>query len=151
MPAAEVGRPAGGGNGEPHVYDYAVIRVVPRVEREEFVNAGVIVSCQAAGYLEAALELDEARLLAIDPAVDLALVREHLAAIPRICAGGADGGPIGSLPVRARFHWLTARRSAIVQTSPVHTGRAARLDGLLDHLLGRLVRHVPGTPVGRSG
>jgi hypothetical protein len=149
VPAADAGRPAGGGSAEPHLYDYAVIRVVPRVEREEFVNAGVIVSCQATGYLEAAVELDEARLLGLDPAVDLTLVREHLAAIPRICAGGAGAGPIGMLPVRSRFHWLTARRSAIVQTSPVHTGRAARLDGLLDHLLDRLVRHLPAPPSGR--
>ena len=107
----------------PCFYDYAVIRVVPRVEREEFINAGVIVSCHRLGYLEAAVRLDEGRLHALDPHVDLALVRRHLDGIVRICAGGPGSGPIGALPPRARFHWLTARRSAIVQTSPVHTGR----------------------------
>ena len=93
-------------------YDYAVIRVVPRVERGEFMNVGVIVSCEKTGYLKAAVELDEARLRALDPRVDLATLRRHLEAMQRICAGGPDAGPIGLLPQRARFHWLTARRSA---------------------------------------
>jgi 5-methyltetrahydropteroyltriglutamate--homocysteine methyltransferase len=140
MPATDGQAPAAGLGLQRHLYDYAVIRVVPRVDREEFVNVGIIVSCQASGYLAAQVALDEARLRAIDPHVDLDLVRDHLAAIPRICAGGEQGGPIGMLPPRARFHWLTARRSAIVQTSPVHTGRAVALDGVLDHLVRQLVR-----------
>ena len=121
-------------------YDYAVIRVVPRVEREEFVNAGVVVSCEAAKLLVAAIELDEARLLALDPNVDLALVRRHLEAIPLICAGGPESGPIGALPPRARFHWLTAKRSSIIQTSPVHAGRCTDAATIVEHLMARMVR-----------
>lgn len=120
-------------------YDYAVIRVVPRIEREEFINAGVILSCQKLGFLGARIALDEGRLLALAPDVDLELVRRHLAAIPAICAGHADAGPIGALPPRGRFHWLTARRSSIIQTSPVHTGRCGDPEATLDRLLARLV------------
>jgi DUF3037 family protein len=128
----------------PATYDYAVIRVVPRVEREEFVNVGVIVSCQSSGLLEAGIELDEARVLALDPRLDLDTLRTHLAAIATICRGGPDGGPIGQLPPRARFHWLTARRSSIIQMSPVHTGRALAPAAVLDNLLARMVRLSAG-------
>ena len=121
-------------------YDYAVIRVVPRVERGEFMNVGVIVSCEKTGYLKAAVELDEARLRALDPRVDLATLRRHLEAMQRICAGGPDAGPIGLLPQRARFHWLTARRSAIIQTSTVHMGRCSDMDAIVEHLMERMVR-----------
>lgn len=124
-------------------YDYAVIRVVPRVEREEFVNVGVILSCEASRYLEARIELDEARLRALDPGVDIEFLRLHLAAIQAVCRGGAEAGPIGLLPQRARFHWLTARRSAAIQTSPVHTGRCADLAAAMEHLLERMVRLPP--------
>ena len=124
------------------LYDYAVIRVVPRVEREEFVNAGIIVSCHSLGYLGAAIALDEARLLALDPDVDLALVRRHLDSFPRISQGGEDSGPIGLLPPRARFHWLTARRSAMLQTSPVHTGRTDDPASALARLMDQMV-HCP--------
>ena len=124
----------------PDTYDYAVIRVVPRVERGEFVNAGVIVSCEKTGFLKAAIELDEARVLALDPNVDLQTLRRHLAAIQRICEGGPDAGPIGLLPQRARFHWLTAKRSAIIQTSPVHMGRCGDMDAIVEHLMARMVR-----------
>ena len=106
-------------------YDYALIRVVPRVERGEFVNVGVVLSGKAGGLLEARIEIDEARLLALDPALDLDVVRGHLAAFAAICAGGAAAGPIGQLPPRERFHWLTAPRSTMIQTSPTHTGRCA--------------------------
>ena len=129
----------------PVVYDYAVIRVVPRVEREEFINAGVLVSCQAARSLVAAMALDPARLRALDPHVDVDTVERHLDAIVRICRGDADGGPIAALPARARFHWLTARRSAILQVSPVHTGRTADPEGLCARLLARMV--LPPLPV----
>ena len=121
-------------------YDYAVIRVVPRVDREEFVNAGVIVSCPAQDLLEARIELDESRVLSLDPSVDLDAVRSHLASIPIICAGGESSGPIGKLPRRERFHWLTAPRSTIIQTSRVHTGRSATPDGVIEHLLDAVVR-----------
>jgi len=121
-------------------YDYAVVRVVPRVEREEFVNAGVILSCPAQDFLEARIELDERRLIALDPTVNLEAVRSHLASIPLICAGGPNAGPIGQLPRRERFHWLVAPRSTIIQVSPVHTGRCTDLNGTLEHLLNVMVR-----------
>jgi hypothetical protein len=121
-------------------YDYAVIRVVPRVEREEFVNAGVIVSCPEKGFLEARVELDEARLLALDPHVDLAAVRAHLESIPRIAAGGAAAGPIGALSPRERFHWLVSARSTAIQVSPAHSGRCEDPARLLDHLMETMVR-----------
>ncbi len=122
------------------VYDYAIVRVVPRVEREEFINAGVILSCQRSGFLQAAIALDEARLLALDPHADLDAVHRHLAAIVAICAGDAGCGPIAQLPYRSRFHWLTARRSSIIQTSPVHTGRCTDATAALDHIMARMVR-----------
>ena len=121
------------------VYDYAVVRVVPRVEREEFVNAGVILSCQRTGYLQAAMALDEARLLALDPTVDLDTVHRHLGSIIAICEGAADGGPIAQLPLRARFHWLTAKRSSIIQTSPAHTGLCMHTGDALQRILQRMV------------
>ena len=121
-------------------YDYAVVRVVPRVERGEFVNAGIILSCDVARILEAAIELDEAALLALDPRVDLELVRDSLAAIPTICVGGEAAGEIGKLSARERFHWLVAPRSTIVQTSPVHTGQCADPAAALQHLLLSMVR-----------
>lgn len=121
-------------------YDYAVIRVVPRVEREEFINVGILLSCERSGYLQARIELDEARVRALDPGIDLDSLRRHLDTIPRICEGGAQAGPIGLLPKRARFHWLTAKRSAIIQTSPVHMGKCGDMDAILEHLLDRMVR-----------
>ena len=89
-------------------YDYALIRVVPRVERGEFVNVGVVLSCKGNDFLDARIELDEARLRVLDPSVDLETVRNHLAAFTAICAGGTEAGPIGGLPQRERFRWLTA-------------------------------------------
>jgi hypothetical protein len=124
-------------------YDYAVIRVVPRVDREEFLNVGVIISCPSKDFLEARIELDEARLLAFDPTLDVEAVRSHLASIPRICAGGPDAGPIGQLSRRERFHWLVAPRSTIIQTSRVHTGRCTDPDPVSERLLDRMVRPAP--------
>jgi hypothetical protein len=121
-------------------YDYAVIRVVPRVDREEFLNVGVIISCPAKDFLEARIELDESRLLAFDPTLDIEAIRIHLASIPRICAGGPDAGPIGQLSQRERFHWLVAPRSTIIQTSRVHTGRCTDPDPVSERLLDRMVR-----------
>ena len=126
----------------PCSYDYAIVRVVPRVEREEFVNAGVIVSCPALEYLAARIELDEARLLALDPTVDLESVRQNLASIPAICAGGNGSGPIGRLTPRERFHWLVAPRSTIIQTSSVHTGRSDEPSLVLERLLRKMVRQI---------
>ena len=120
-------------------YDYAVIRVVPRVEREEFVNVGVVLSCPPRGFLEARIDVDPSRLAAIDPALDLDALRPHLAAIPVICAGGAAAGAIGQLSQRERFHWLTAPRSTVIQFSPVHTGRCADPNAALAHLMATMV------------
>ena len=120
-------------------YDYAVIRVVPKVDREEFINAGVILSCPDRSFLEARIKLNESRLLALDPSVDLEMVRTHLATIPTICHGGEDAGTIGQLPQRQRFHWLVAPRSTIIQTSPVHTGRCSDPEAALEHLIAKMV------------
>jgi hypothetical protein len=125
---------------DPCSYDYAVVRVVPRVDREEFVNVGVIVSCPTLDFLDARIELDEARVLALDSTLDLDAVRTHLASIPVICAGGPDAGPIGRLSQRERFHWLVAPRSTIIQTSRVHTGRCTSPGDVIDHLLDVMVR-----------
>jgi hypothetical protein len=121
-------------------YDYAIVRVVPRVDRGEFVNAGIILSCDVERVLQAGIELDEAALLALDAGVDLELVRSSLAAIPAICAGGADAGPIGKLSARERFHWLVSPKSTIVQTSPVHTGQCTDFHAALEHLMDRMIR-----------
>jgi hypothetical protein len=121
-------------------YDYAIVRVVPRVDREEFVNVGAIVSCPSRDFLEARIELDEKRLTALDSTVDLPTVRRHLASIPTICAGGPDAGPIGKLTPRERFHWLVAPRSTMIQTSRVHSGRCTDPAALLEHLLDAMVR-----------
>jgi len=118
----------------PASFDYAIVRVVPRVEREEFVNAGVIVFCLEKRYLDARIRLDAARLKALWPEIDLALVREHLSAIPRICAGDPSAGPIAELSQRERFHWLVAARSTMIQTSPTHTGLCDETGDLLDRL-----------------
>lgn len=121
-------------------YDYAVIRVVPRVERQEFVNAGVILWCRDLDYIDARIELDEARLRALDPGVDLDSVRKHLSSFAIICAGGADAGPIGKLSKRERFDWLVAPRSTIIQTSSVHTGRCVDTSPTMERLLDSMVR-----------
>jgi hypothetical protein len=121
-------------------YDYAIVRVVPRVDRGEFVNAGIILSCDVERVLQAGIELDEAALLALDAGVDLELVRSSLATIPAICAGGADAGPIGKLSARERFHWLVSPKSTIVQTSPVHTGQCTDFHAALEHLMNRMIR-----------
>ncbi|HEX3763057.1 MAG TPA: DUF3037 domain-containing protein [Kofleriaceae bacterium] len=123
----------------PSSFDYALIRVVPRVERGELINAGAIVSCPTQRYLAARIALDAARLAALWPAVDLADVEAALALIPLIAAGDPRGGPIAALPRGERFHWLVAPRSAVIQTSPVHTGLCDDPGGALDQLIERLV------------
>ena len=125
---------------ELQTYDYAVVRVVPRVERGEFLNVGIILSCDLARVLEAAIELDESALLAIDATVDLELINSSLATIPAICAGGAAAGVLGNLTARERFHWLVAPKSTMVQTSPVHTGRCTDFRSALDHLMNTMIR-----------
>ena len=121
-------------------YDYAIVRVVPRVERGEFVNVGAIVSSDAENHLAAGFAVDQARLRALDPQIDLNTVHTALAAIAAVCSGCAAAGPIGKLSLRERFHWLVAPRSTIIQTSAVHTGRCDDLASALEHLLDRMVR-----------
>ncbi|WP_436764405.1 DUF3037 domain-containing protein [Streptosporangium sp. V21-05] len=120
------------------VYEYAVIRVIPRVERGELINAGVLLYCQPRGYLRARVELDEARLRALDTGVDLDGVRHALGAYQRSC--DSDSGPLTKEPLGSRFRWLTAPRSTIVQTGPVHAGLTADPETELEHLVTRLVR-----------
>ncbi len=122
-----------------YTYDYAVIRVVPRVERGEQLNAGVILSCPDVDFLDARTELDEAAVLALDPAADIETLRANLATIPLVCRGGAAAGPIGELPARGRFRWLVSPRSTNSQPSPVHTGRTSDPAACLEHLLQTLV------------
>ena len=121
-------------------YDYAIIRLVPRVERGELVNVGVILSCPACDFLDARIEIDAARLRALDAALDVDAARAHLDTIPLICAGAPQAGPLAQLPQRSRFHWLVAPRSTIIQTSPVHTGRTDNPAATLERLLKSLVR-----------
>jgi hypothetical protein len=121
-------------------FDYAVIRVVPRVERDELINAGVVLYCLTERFLGAVVELDRARLLALAPGVDIGLVESHLASFPRVCAGGSAAGPIGQMSQSERFHWLVAPRSTIIQTSPVHSGLCADPQAALERLLDRMVR-----------
>lgn len=115
-------------------FDYAILRVVPRVDREEFINAGVVVFCPEKKYLDARIALNADRLRALWPEVDVDLVREHLDAVLRICQADPSAGPIAKLSQRERFHWLTSPRSTIIQPSPVHTGVCDSIDGILDRL-----------------
>jgi hypothetical protein len=125
---------------ERYSFDYAVVRVVPRVERGEFLNAGVILFCPTAAFLEARIELDRERLLALAPNIDGDAVESYLEVIPKVCAGGGEAGSIGRLPQRARFHWLVAPRSTILQMSPVHSGVHHDLPAALENLFEKLVR-----------
>jgi hypothetical protein len=128
-----------------HTYDYAIVRVVPRVDRGERINVGVIVSCPDVSYLDAKIELDEGLLLALDPQIDLATLRANLSVIPAVCRGGEEAGPIGALDQRARFRWLVSPRSTIIQPSPVHTGRTSDPPRCLEHLMDRAVRRPEAT------
>ncbi|MEU3949960.1 DUF3037 domain-containing protein [Streptomyces sp. NPDC029526] len=123
-----------------HVYEYALLRVVPRVERGECVNAGVLLYCRPLSFVAARIHLDEARLLALDPDVDLAGVRAALRAVERVCAGGDGAGQAAQDDAGRRFRWLIAPRSTIVQPGPVHTGLTADPGTETERLLGLLVR-----------
>ena len=124
---------------ERHSFDYAIVRVVPHVEREEFLNVGVILSCQAADFLKAMFHVDAKRLSALAPELDIKEVQSHLEAIQLICQGGEQAGPIGRLPRRARFDWLVAPRSTVIQTSAVHTGLCSEPEKALEQLLRKMV------------
>ena len=127
----------------PSAFEYAILRVVPRVEREEFVNAGIVLFCAARDFLAARIALDERRLLALAPGTDVALVRGHLEAIPSICAGGPAAGRIGELTLRERWQWLVAPRSTILQASPPHAGLCDSPEACLVRLVDDIVRTSP--------
>ena len=124
----------------PSPFQYAIVRVIPRVERGECLNAGVVLFCRPRRFLAATVELDEHRLRALAPDVDLAAVRGHLDALCRIAAGDPAAGPIAALPPSERFHWIVAPASTIIQCSPVHTGLTDDPARELERLLARLVR-----------
>ena len=122
-------------------FDNVVVRVVPRVDREEFVNVGVILFCATRRYLGCMLALDPARVLALAPDADVEGIRRQLEAVRAVCAGDPGAGPIAALPPSERFHWLVAPRSTVIQTSAVHGGLcddpAAALERLFDLMVGR--------------
>jgi hypothetical protein len=128
-----------------NAFEYSIVRVVPHVEREEFVNAGVVLFCDTRDYLAARIDLDERRLLALGPDIEMTLVQEHLAAIPSICEGGPAAGPIGAMSRRERWQWLVAPRSTILQCSPPHAGLCDAPEDWMERLLREMVR----TPVAK--
>ncbi len=117
-----------------HDYDYAIVRVVPHVHLCAFVNIGVVLHARTARFLASRFHLDRDRLTFFCPNLDLELLNQYVAAYERVCAGGTEAGPIGLLPPSERFHWLTAPRSATLQTSEVHSGRASDLSASLDRI-----------------
>jgi Protein of unknown function (DUF3037) len=127
--------------GSPTVwYSYAIVRVVPRVERGERINVGVILFAREARFLAARIELDPARLRALAPEADVGLIARHLESFVAICEGRSEGGPVAALPASDRFHWLTAPRSTVIQTSAVHGGMTADPAATLEDLLAAFVR-----------
>ena len=127
-------------------FDYTVLRVVPRVERGEFINAGVVVFCLEQNFLQARVQVDDARLEALWPGLDMEAIRRHLEAIPRICSGDRDAGPIALLSQRERFHWIVSPRSTMIQPSPVHSGICeSPLESLAN--LSRLFLEIPASNV----
>jgi hypothetical protein len=134
---------------EPQVFEYAVLRVVPRVDRGEAINAGILVYCLPLRFLRARVELDAERLLALDPAADVEAVRQALAAIAAVCDEPSAAGQPGQQDIGRKFRWLTAPRSTVVQPGPVHTGLTSDPAAETERLLRRLVRRLddPGDPV----
>ncbi len=125
---------------EPDPFQYAVIRVVPRIEREEFINAGVVVFCRTRGYLKARTHLDRMRLHALAPDADAETIEAQLRAIERVAAGDPESGPIAALPQSERFHWLAAPSSTMLQSSEIHSGLCDAPDQMLGALFAKLVR-----------
>lgn len=121
-------------------FDHAIIRLVPRVEREEFLNVGAIVFCRTRRYLGAGIDLDVRRLAAFAPGLDAIELERHLAIIPLLCKGGPAGGPIGLLSQAERFHWLVAPRSTVIQTSRVHCGLCTEPEEALARIMHSMVR-----------
>jgi Protein of unknown function (DUF3037) len=125
---------------QPQPFEYAVLRVVPRVDRGEAINAGILLYCRPLGYLRALIELDAERLLALDPAADVPAIERALAAIARVCEQDPGAGQAGLQDIGRRFGWLTAPRSTVIQPGPVHTGLTSDPDAEADRLLAALVR-----------
>nr|HET6903090.1 DUF3037 domain-containing protein [Ktedonobacteraceae bacterium] len=123
-------------------YDYALIRVVPSVERGECLNVGILLFCRTLRFLQVRIHLEEARVLALDPQIDLLTIREHLDSIVHICNGEKEAGPLGQMSQSERFHWLVSPRSTVIQTSSVHTGLCADPEATLEHLLKTMVYHT---------
>lgn len=121
------------------LFEYAVIRIVPKVEREEFLNTGVIVYCAKQQFLQAKIIVDKERLQLFCKELDRTEVENNLEAIKRICVGGTNAGPIGMLDLASRFRWLTATRSTVVQTSKVHPGLCTNAKEILEKLVEQLV------------
>ena len=121
------------------IYEYAVIRIVPRVEREEFLNVGIILYCSKQGFLQAKYQLDKNKLEVFSNSLEYEELEKYLQTWERICIGGKNAGPIGMLPIASRFRWLTATRSTIVQTSKVHPGFCSDAQETLNHLYSTLV------------
>lgn len=124
---------------ESHLFEYAVIRVVPQVEREEYINVGVILYCKQEQFLDARWALDENLMALFAPGLNLTELKQNLCAFDVICKGGPEGGPIGMLDMASRFRWLTATRSTILQPSSVHPGYTTDAAATLDKLFAQLV------------
>ncbi|MEB2776161.1 DUF3037 domain-containing protein [Algoriphagus sp. D3-2-R+10] len=119
---------------EQHLYEYAIIRVVPRVEREEFINVGVVICHWKRDFLACKIHLDTKKLLTLDPLADVEMIQLNLASFEKICSGAVNGGNIASMDLASRFRWLTAVRSSIIQTSRPHSGYADDLEKTLERL-----------------
>jgi hypothetical protein len=130
----------------PHAYEWSVLRVVPRVERSEFVNVGVLVYCHALDFLAAQVTDDLTRAAALDPLLDVESTRRHLAGVAALCAGDPAAGANARRPAGDRFRWLIAPRSTVIQPSPVHTGRSDDPATALAELFAAMVSPVPGEP-----
>ncbi|MHA6281009.1 DUF3037 domain-containing protein [Salinimicrobium sp. CAU 1759] len=124
---------------EKHLYEYAIIRVVPRVEREEFLNVGVVLFCKRDKYLQVKYRLDQEKLFMLCPDLDMEQLEKNLASFEKICQGSANGGPIAQMDIPSRFRWLTAVRSSVIQTSRPHPGICENLDSTLTRLFSELV------------
>ena len=124
----------------PVSYSYAVLRAVPRVDREEFINVGVVLYCKDRDFLGAQVDVDEARLLALHPGVSVSALRDQLVAVERVCEGAADAGPVAALSASERFHWLASTRSTLLQASAPHCGLTRDPAATLQHLLNQVVR-----------
>ena len=125
---------------ENHLFEYAVIRVMPHVEREEFLNVGIILFCPQQKFLRTRFEVEETRIRVLCNKIDMTELREYIVSFERICAGGKEAGAIGMLSMAERFRWLTAARSTTLQTSKVHPGLCKDAGEMLDHLYNSLVK-----------